>query len=82
MGKTAYPLRNAFGDNGNRLDLRVLQQLHGGAVDRSGGSKVDNGVNIIVLGHCLVHILVDGQESLAGSPVPEIELISTGGGND
>lgn len=65
----AYPLWHTLGDDGNSLELGVLHQLHGGAVDTSGRGEVDNHVNVGVLGGGLVNLLVDRQESLAGAPV-------------
>lgn len=65
-----YSLRDTLSNDGNRLDLGVLHQFHGGLVHGTRGSEVDNGVNICVLGHGLADVLVDGQQGLAGSPVP------------
>lgn len=67
-----YSLGNTLGDDGDGLDLGVVHQLHGGAVDGTGGGEVHNGVNVRVLGHGLGHILVDRKESLASTPVPTI----------
>lgn len=70
-----HSLRNTFCDNGNALDLGVLHQFHGGAVDGSRRRKVHDGVNVGVLGHGLSNVLIDGQEGLAGTPVP-VDCIS------
>lgn len=70
-----YSLRDTLGDDGNGSDLRKLHQFHGRAVDGSGGSEVDDGVDIAVLGESLFDILVDRKEGLAGSPVP-LQLVS------
>lgn len=69
-GRT-HPLGNTLGDNGNGLDLGAFHQLHGRGVDGAGRGEVDDGVNIGVLRHGLGNVLVDGEESLAGAPVPE-----------
>lgn len=66
---STYSLWNALSNDGNGSDLRVLHQLHCGLVDGSRGSKVDDGVDILVLLHCLLNGLVNWEESLAGSPV-------------
>lgn len=65
-----HSLGDTLCDDGNALDLGVLHQLHGGAVDGSRRGEVDDGVDIRVLGHGLANVLVDGQEGLAGAPVP------------
>lgn len=72
-----YSLRDTLSNNSNGLDLRVLHKLHGGAVDTSGRSKVDDNVDIGVLAHCLVNLLVDGQQSLAGSPIHLADELTT-----
>lgn len=54
-----------------------MHQLHGGAVDTSGGSKVDDNVDIGVLGNSLVDLLVDWQQSLTGSPVHLADELTT-----
>lgn len=64
-----YSLWNTLGNDRNGSDLWVLHQLHCRLVDGSRGSKVDNGINIGVLGHRFLNRLVDWEESLAGSPV-------------
>ena len=79
MVGVTHSFGNTFSNDGNGLDLRVLHELDGGAVDTSGGSKVDNGVNVRVLGHGLVDLLVDGQQGLAGSPVHLADELSTEG---
>jgi hypothetical protein len=66
----SYPFRHAFGDDGNALDLGVLHQLHGGAVDGAGRGEVDDGVDLGVLLHGLLDRLVNRKESLRRSPVP------------
>jgi hypothetical protein len=80
-GNKTYPLGDTLGDNGDGLNLRVLHQLHGGAVDGTGGGKVHNGVNVWVLGHGLGDILVDRKESLTGTPVPMISESAAVDGN-
>ena len=67
-GRT-YSLGDTLSNDGNGLDLGVLHQLQGGAVDTSGRGEVDDNVNIGVLAEGLVDLLVDGQQSLAGAPV-------------
>lgn len=69
--QSSYPLWHTFGDDGNRLDLWELHELHGGAVDGSRRGKVDDGVDITVLGDGLFGGLVDWEESLGCAPVPE-----------
>lgn len=66
---STYSLRDTLSNDSNGLNLGVLHKLHGGAVDTSRGSEVDDNVNVGVLLHSLVNLLVDGQQSLAGSPV-------------
>lgn len=64
-----YSLGDTLSNDGNGLDLGILHELHGRAVDTSRRGEVDNNVNVGVLAHGLVNLLVDGQESLAGAPV-------------
>lgn len=71
-----YSLGDTLSNDGNGTDLGALHQLHGGAVDGTGRGEVDNGVNVRVLGHGLGDVLVDGEESLAGTPVPIIVSVS------
>jgi len=66
---TGTALRNTLGNDSNSLNLRVLKELQGGGVDGTRRSKVDNNVNIGVLGHGLLNLLVDGEESLLSTPV-------------
>ena len=63
-------LGNALGNDGNALDLWELHELHGGLEDGARRGKVDDGVDIGVLGDGLVDGLVDGQQGFAGAPVP------------
>jgi hypothetical protein len=65
-----YALGNTLGNDGNRLDLRELEELHCRLVYGTRRGEVDDGVDICVLGNGLAYVLVDGQQSLAGSPVP------------
>jgi hypothetical protein len=65
-----HALGNTLSNNGNGLDLRELEQLHGGLVYGARRGEVDDVVDIGVLSNGLVDRLVDGQQSLAGSPVP------------
>jgi hypothetical protein len=64
-----YSLGDTLCNDGNRSDLRVLHQLHGGAVDTSRGSEVHHCVHVTVLLHRLAHTLVDGEQGLACAPV-------------
>jgi len=73
---TGAPFWDTLGDNGNGLDLGVLHQLHGGAVDGAGGGEVDHGVDVVVLCHGLFGGLIDGEEGLGGSPVPVWSFVS------
>jgi len=68
--ETTYTLGNTLGNDGNRLDLGELEELHCRLVYGSRRGEVDDGVDICVLGNGLADVLVDGQQSLAGSPVP------------
>lgn len=77
-----YALRDTLSNNSNGLDLRVLHQLHGGAVDTAGRGKVDNDVNIGMLGNGLLNLLIDGQEGLAGAPVHLADELTTEGIDD
>jgi hypothetical protein len=65
-----YSLGDTLGNDGNALDLGELHQFHGRLVDGTRRGEVDNGVNIAVLANGLLDRLVDGQQRLAGSPVP------------
>jgi len=78
----AYPLWHTLGDDGNRLDLRELHELHGGLVDGTGRSKVDNSVDLRVLGNGLLDVLVYWKEGLAGSPVHLADELTTEGVDD
>lgn len=77
MEGQTYSFRYTLSNDSNGLDLGVLHQLHGGAVDTSGGSKVDDNVDILVLGHGLAYVLVDGEQCLAGSPVHLADELAT-----
>ena len=55
LAKSAYSLGDTFGNDSNGLDLWVLHELHGGAVNTPGGGKVDNSIDLVMLGHGLVH---------------------------
>lgn len=77
-----YALRNTLGDNGNGLDLRVLHQLESRAVDGTRRGKVDNDINVGMLGHGLLDLLVDGEEGLAGAPVHFADELTTKGVDD
>ena len=65
-----YSLGDTLSNDGNALDLGVFHQLHGGLVYGTRRSEVDDSVDIGVLSNGLVYCLVDGQQRLAGSPVP------------
>ena len=73
----AYSLWDTLGDDGNRPNLGVLHELHGGLVHTARRSKVDNGIDVSVLGHGLVYALVNWEEGLAGSPVHLADELST-----
>lgn len=79
---STYSLWNTLSDDGNGSDLWVLHQLHGGLVDGSRGSKVDDGIDILVLLHCLFNGLVNWEEGLAGSPVHLGDELATEGVDD
>jgi hypothetical protein len=65
-----YTLGDTLSNDGNALDLGELHQFHGGLEDGTRRGEVDNGINVAVLAHGLLYRLVNGQQSLAGSPVP------------
>jgi hypothetical protein len=65
-----HTLGDTLSDDGNGLDLGELEELHGGRVYGARRGEVDDMVDISVLRNGLVHRLVDGQQRLAGSPVP------------
>ena len=67
---TCAPLGDTLSDDSNRLDLGELHELHGGLVNGTGRSEVDDGVDIGVLGHGVGSGLVDREEGLGGAPVP------------
>ena len=67
---TCAPLGDTLSDDGNRLDLGELHELHGGLVNGTGRSEVDDGVDVGVLGHGVGSGLVDREEGLGGAPVP------------
>lgn len=69
-----HSLGDTLSNDGNGLDLGEFHQLHGGLVDGTRRGEVDNGVNVGVLGDGLADVLVDGQKSFAGSPVPSLSL--------
>lgn len=56
-----YSFGDTLGDDGNRLDLGVLHQFHGGAVYTSGRGKVDNGIDVWMFGNGLPDGLIDGE---------------------
>lgn len=78
----AYSLWDTLSDDGNRPNLRVLHELHGGLVHTARRSKVDNGIDVRVLGHRLVYALVNWEQSLAGPPVHLADELSTKGIDD
>lgn len=75
-------LGDTLGNDGNGLDLGVLHELHGGAVDTARRGKVDNDIYVGVLSHSLADLLVDGQESLRGAPVHLADELATEGVDD
>jgi hypothetical protein len=77
-----HSLWNTLSNDGNGLDLWVVHELHGGAVNTTGRSKVDDGVDIGVLLHGLANILVDWEEGLAGTPVHLADELTTEGVDD
>jgi hypothetical protein len=72
LPRGTHALGNTLGDDGDALDLRELEELHCGCVYRTRRGEVDDSVDIGVLANGLVYGLVDGQQSLAGSPVPTV----------
>lgn len=66
---TGTTLGDTLSNDGDGANLGAVHQLHGGAVDGTGGGEVDDSVNVGVLGHGLLNVLVDGEEGLAGTPV-------------
>lgn len=79
---STYTLGDTLSNDSNRADLRAVHELHGGAVDGAGGGKVDDGVDVGVLGHGLLDVLVDGEEGLAGTPVHLADELTTEGVDD
>jgi len=79
---TGTALRDTLSNNGNGADLGAVHQLHRGAVHGAGRGKVDDGVDVGVLGHGLLNILVDGQEGLAGAPVHLADELTAEGIDD
>lgn len=77
-----YAFWNTFSNDGNRLDLRELHELHGRGVDTSRRGKVDDSVDFWVLCHCFFGGLVDWQKSLAGSPVHLADELTAKGVDD
>lgn len=77
-----YTLGDTLGNDGNGADLGEVHQLHGGAVDGTGGSEVDDGVNVRVLGNGLLDVLVDGKKGLAGAPVHLADELTAEGVDD
>jgi hypothetical protein len=67
-----HALGDTLSNDGNALDLGELEELHGGLVYGTRRGEVDDGVDIRVLSNGLVYGLVDGQQRLAGSPVPAL----------
>lgn len=77
-----YSFRNTLSNDSNRLNLLEFHDLQGGAVDTSRRGKVDNSIDVGVLGHGFGHVLVDRQQSLAGSPVHLAHELTTEGVDD
>jgi len=78
----AYSLWDTLSNDCNGPDLGIFHELHSGLVNTPGRGKVHDGINIRVLGHRLVYALVNGEESLAGSPVHLADELSTEGIDD
>lgn len=72
-----HSLGDTLSDDGNSLDLRVFHELHGALEDGTRRGKVDNSVNLTVLGDSLVGALVDREKSLAGAPVHLADELTT-----
>ena len=72
-------LRNTLSDESNGLDLLMLQALKSTRVDGSRAGKVDDDIDIRVLGHGLLQAGVDGEEGLLGTPVELLDVVATEG---
>ena len=57
----------------------MLQALEGTRVDGSRAGKVDDDIDIRVLGHGLLQAGVDGEEGLLGTPVELLDVVATEG---
>jgi hypothetical protein len=67
---TCTSLGDTLSDDGDRLDLRELHELHCGLENGTGRSEVDDSVDVGVLCHGVGSGLVDREEGLSGAPVP------------
>lgn len=70
------PFWNALSDQGNAPDLGVLEDLQGGRVNAPGTGKVDNNVNIRVFRDGLIDRGVDREQSLLGTPIELLNMVS------
>ena len=67
---------NALSDQGNAPDLGVLEDLQGRGVDAPGTGKVDDNVNIWVFRDGLIDRGVDREQSLLGTPIELLNMVS------
>lgn len=74
---SGMPLRNTLGDQSDRLDLRELEGIEGAGVHTSGTGEVDEHVDLGVLSNGLLERSVDRKESLLGSPVELLDVVTT-----
>jgi hypothetical protein len=78
---TSMTLGNTLSDESNGLDLRVLKALEGARVYTTAGSKVDDNIDVRVLGSSILDAGVDRKESLLGSPIELLDVVTTEGVN-
>jgi hypothetical protein len=76
---TSVALGHTLSNQGKSLDLGELEALKSARVHTTRAGKVDNNVDIGVLGDGLLERGVDGQEGLFGSPVELLDVVATEG---
>jgi hypothetical protein len=72
-------LGHTLGDESETLDLREAKHIQGRGVDRAGGGKIDDTVDLGVLLHGFLDRGVDGKESLFGAPVEFLDVVAAEG---
>ena len=76
---TSVALRNTLSDKSDSLDLGVLKAFEGTRIHTTARSKIDNNIDIGMLGSCLLDTGVDGEKSLFGTPVEFLNVMTTKG---